>query len=159
MAEDNPGQELELLRKDVGEWDASITVTPAPGAPPQASTGRLVSRLICGGRWLVTDFKNHTTGFEGHGIYGYNVASKRYVGTWVDDMRSNLYLGEGLWDAATKTMTYLWSATLPNGAAMKWRETTQTLSETEQLFRVLFPSPSGAEADEFEMMRALYRRA
>ena len=149
------GPEFELLEKDAGEWDADITVTPTPGAAPQNSTGRLVGRLISGGRWLITDFRNHTTGFEGHGIYGYNAATKRYVGTWVDDMRTNIYVGEGAWDAASRTMTYVWSATLPNGQTMAWKETSQSVSETEQIFRVLFPAPDGAE---FEMMRAVYRR-
>ena len=148
--------EFARLRKDIGEWDAEITVVPQPGAAPQASRGRLSGRLICGGRWLVTDFKNHTTGFEGHGIYGYNAASRLYVGTWVDDMRTNLYVGEGQWDEAAATMTYSWKATMPNGQAMTWRETSQVVSPDEQLFRVLFPLPDGSD---FEMMRAVYRRA
>ena len=156
MADPATIPELALLHKDVGEWDATITVIPTPGAPPQASTGRLVGRLISGGRWLVTDFKNYTTGFEGHGIYGYNAASKRYVGTWVDDMRTNIYVGEGEWDAAAKTMTYSWSAKMPNGQTMAWRETSQLVSDTEQVFRVLLPLPDGGE---FEMMRAVYRRS
>ena len=155
MADPAPAPELALLQKDVGEWNAAITVTPKPGAAPQLSTGRLVGRLICGGRWLITDFKNHTTGFEGHGIYGYNAATKRYVGTWVDDTRSNLHVGEGDWDATTKTMTYAWKATMPNGQAMSWKETSEAVSDHEQIFRVLFPAPDGVE---FEMMRALYRR-
>jgi Protein of unknown function (DUF1579) len=156
MADPTISSELELLKKDVGEWDASITITPGPGAAPQESTGRLVGRLISGGRWLVTDFKNHTTGFEGHGIYGYNPASKRYVGTWVDDMRTNIYVGEGQWDETSRTMTYVWSAAMPNGQAMTWKETSETVSENERVFRVLFPSPGGSE---FEMMRVFYRRA
>lgn len=156
MADPALPPELALLRKDVGEWTAAITVTPQPGAAPQMSTGRLVGRLISGGRWLVTDFKNHTTGFEGHGIYGYNAATKRYVGTWVDDMRSNIYVGEGEWDATTKTMTYVWKAAMPNGQAKIWKETSEAVSDREQVFRVLFPAPDGGE---FEMMRAVYRRA
>lgn len=155
MADPTLPPEFALLLKYVGEWDATITVTPSPGAPPQASTGRLSSRLISGGRWLVTEFKNHTTGFEGHGIYGYNTALKQYVGTWVDDMRTDIYVGEGAWDSESSTMTYEWNATMPNGRAMAWKETTRVVSETEQLFRVLFP---GADGAEFEMMRAVYRR-
>ena len=154
MTEHTLPPELALLQKDVGEWAADITVTPGPGAAAQTSRGRLVGRLISGGRWLITDFKNHTTGFEGHGIYGYNVGSKKYVGTWVDDMRTNLYLGEGEWDPASQTMTFLWRAIMPNGQAMTWRETSVAVSDREQLFRVLFPGPDG----EFEMMRAIYRR-
>jgi len=156
MAESNPSKELDVLRKDVGTWDATITVTPSPGAPPQASTGRLTGRLISGGRWLVTDFKNLTTGFEGHGIYGYNAASGKYVGTWVDDMRSSIFTGEGEWDVAAQTMTYRFTAMMPNGQPMTWREESHLLSPDEQLFRVVFPGPDG---NDFEMMRAIYRRA
>ena len=147
--------EFSLLRKDVGEWNAELTVVPGPGAAPQLSKGRLVGRLISGGRWLVTDFKNHTTGFEGHGLYGFNPSTGRFVGTWVDDMRSNIYVGEGVWDEASKTMTYTWKAAMPNGQTMTWRETSQMVSENERLFLVLFPAPSGGE---FEMLRAVYKR-
>ena len=156
MADPTLAPEFALLQKDVGTWDADITVTPGPGAAPQESTGRLVARLISGGRWLITEFKNHTTGFEGHGIYGYDPAARRYIGTWVDDMRTNLYLGEGRWDTAASTMTYTWNATLPNGQVMTWKETSETVSENERVFRVLFPGPGG---DEFEMMRVFYHRA
>ena len=156
MAEPTLAPEFDRLKKEVGEWNAAITITPAPGAAPQESTGRLVGRLISGGRWLVTDFRNHTTGFEGHGIYGYNAAAGRYVGTWVDDMRSQIYVGEGEWDEASQTMTYTWSATLPNGQAMNWKETSRTTAANERVFRVVFPGPDGKD---FEMMRVLYRRA
>lgn len=155
MDESTIASALALLRKDVGEWDADITITPTPGAPAQTSTGRLTCRLISGGRWLVTDFKNQTTGFEGHGIYGYNTATGRYVGTWVDDMRSNILVGEGAWDETGRTMTYRWNAKMPNGQEMSWTETTNVISDSEQLFRILFPLPGGGE---FEMMRAVYRR-
>jgi hypothetical protein len=38
---------------------------------------------------------------------------------------------------------------------MSWKETSEAVSENEQIFRVLFPAPGGGE---FEMMRAVYRR-
>lgn len=152
---DTAAPELDLLKKDVGEWDADLTITPGPGAPSQPSRGRLSAKLIAGGKWLVTEFKNHTTGFEGHGIYGYNGAIKRYVGTWVDDTRSNIYVAIGDWDAAAKTMTYQWTAPMPNGHTMAWMEITQVVSPTEQVFRSVFPLPDGGE---FEMMRVTYRK-
>lgn len=155
MADPTNSPELELLKKDVGDWDADVTVTPTPGAPPQVSRGRLSARLICADKWLVTDFKNHTTGFEGHGLYGYNAAAKRYVGTWVDDTRSNIYVAQGDWDAAAKTMTYHWTASMPGGRTMAWKETTQMVSQTEQIFRSRFSLPDGGE---FEMMHVVYRK-
>lgn len=155
MAEPTVGPELALLQKDVGDWDGTLTITPGPGATPQESKGRLTGKVISGGRWLILDFKNQTTGFEGHGIYGYNAARKRYVGTWVDDMRGDLYVADGDWDAATKTFTYHWSATMPNGGKMTWTETSEKVSDMEQIFRVFFPQPDGTS---FEMMRAVYRK-
>lgn len=155
MAESSHGPGAALFAKDVGTWDAEVIVVPQPGAEPQLSKGVLVARVICGGKWLVTDFKNTTTGFEGHGIYGYNGATGRYTGTWVDDMRSSLVVAEGTWDEASKTMTFAWTTSFPDGRKMSWTETTELVKDGEQIFKTLLPMPNGAP---FEMMRAVYRR-
>src|ERR1700689_3094594 len=84
-----PGPEHAVFSKDVATWDADVLVR-MPGAPPQESRGVAVNRLVCGGLWLVSDFKNETTGFEGHGVFGYDAQQKKYVGTWVDPMRTFL---------------------------------------------------------------------
>lgn len=144
-----------VFQKDVGTWDADVTVTPQPGAAPQASKGVLHARLIAGGRWLVTDFRNDTTGFEGHGLYGYDAATGRYSGTWVDDTRSGLLVAEGEWNPEARTMTFEWSATFPDGRSMRWIDVTETVRDGEQIFRTLIPMPDGTR---FEMMRAHYRR-
>src|SRR5208283_4573133 len=64
------GPEHRVLAKDVGTWDGDVVIR-MPGAPPQTSRGVTVSRLVCGGLWLVMDFHNETTGFDGHGLFGY----------------------------------------------------------------------------------------
>src|SRR5580692_10622765 len=76
-----PGPEHRVFEKDVGTWDADVEVR-MPGAPLQTSRGVAVNRLVCGGLWLVGDFRNETSGFEGHGVYGYDPQTKKYVGTW-----------------------------------------------------------------------------
>ena len=78
MPESTESNEHDVLKKDVGDWLAEITITPGLGAPQQKSKGRMTGKLISGGRWLVTEFKNLTTGFEGHGIYGYDKAAGHY---------------------------------------------------------------------------------
>src|SRR4051812_24742132 len=98
--------EHAFLAGDVGTWSAEMVVNGPTG--PQRSVGTSVSRLV-GGRWLVTDFKNET-GFEGHGVYGFDPARGCFVGTWVDDMRPFLTVMEGRWDEATRTMTYIGEA-------------------------------------------------
>ena len=144
-----------VFAKDVGVWDADVTVTPQPGAAPQVSKGVLNARLIAGGKWLVTDFRNETTGFEGHGLYGFDAATGRYSGTWVDDTRSKLLVSEGEWNPEKRTMTFRWSASVPDGRTMTWIDVTETIRDGEQIFRTLVPMPDGSS---FEMMRAHYRR-
>ena len=150
----SPGPDHEVLRKDVGVWDATVELRMAPGGPPQVSSGVAKNRLACGGRWLVSDFVNETTGFEGHGVYGYDPRKGSYVGTWVDPMRTFLAVGVGTWDAATRTMTFVIEAELPHGP-MRWRETTETRDADTQVFRSFMPLPGGGE---HEVMTVTYRR-
>ncbi len=146
--------ECKVFEKDVGEWDAEVEVYPGPGAPVQRSTGRLSCRLASGGRWLISDFRNETSGFQGHGVYGFDTLKRTYVGTWVDDLRSFLTLTEGTWDAAAKTMTFRGEVKLPD-RTLAWRDVTRTVNADTQIFSSYFPGPDGAE---FLVMQATYRR-
>jgi hypothetical protein len=143
----------QLFEKDVGTWDAVVEIRLAPGAQVQQSKGTAVSRRISGGRWLVTDFRNET-GFEGHGVYGWDPAKGKYTGVWVDDMRSFIAVSEGTYDHEKRTMTFMTEAAI-NGGQMRWRETTETLDRQTQIHRSFMPGPDG---NEFEMMTVTYRR-
>jgi hypothetical protein len=133
----------------VGTWDGDVIVR-MQGAPEQKSRGVMTSRLACGGLWLIMDFKNETTGFEGHGMFGYDVQKKKYVGTWVDPMRTFLAPMEGTWDAGKRTMTFV-----VDHGPMQWRETTEQVDDVTQVFRV-FMAPAGAP--EAEVMTVTYKR-
>src|SRR6185295_15919610 len=104
------GPEIALLARDAGTWDAEISIRPGPGAPPIPSRGVSVGKMGCGGRWLLVDFKNET-GFEGHGVYGYDPARRAYVSTWVDNVRSFLVVAVGHHDGERRTTTYPSEAT------------------------------------------------
>jgi hypothetical protein len=145
--------ELEILAMDAGVWDADIEVTPAPGAPPVASKGTTTNRMGCGGTWLITDYEADS-GFAGHGVYGWDPARGKYVGTWVDTMRTFLVIGEGTWDAAARAMTFRWEARV-GGRDLKWREVTEKPDDTTRIFRSIMPSGDGGE---FEMLKVTYRR-
>ncbi len=146
--------ELAVFQKDVGTWNAEVEFRPAPGAPADVSRGVALSRLIAGGKWLVTDFKNESTGFEGHGVYGWDAARKVYTGVWVDNMRSSLIVSDGVWDAGKRTMTFSSKARFGD-QEMSWREVTESKDADTQIFRTLFPLPGGGE---FEMMTVTYKR-
>ena len=100
-----PGPEHEILKMDVGTWDATVEMIPAPGAPPMTSKGVEVNTLGCGGLCIITDFKGELMPgvvFHGHGTMTWDAKKKKYVGSWTDSMSTGLSLTEGTWDPAAK---------------------------------------------------------
>ena len=140
----------EVFAKDEGTWDAEVEVRPGPTAEVQKSKGVMTARRIAGGAWLVMDFKNES-GFEGHGVFGWDPMKKRYVGVWVDPMRTSLAPMEGDWDPEKKTMTMHGEMTLADGRKITWREVTETVDPSTQIFRTFL-------GGESEMMKVVYRR-
>jgi hypothetical protein len=146
------GAEVEVLAADVGLWRAAVEVRPAPGAAVQMSEGAMTCRMC--GPWLISDFKNETSGFEGHGIHGWDSVEKRYVATWVDPMRRGIVLMQGKWDTEARTMTFVGEMARPDGSRMRWREVTERPEDDVRIFRSFVPSPEG----EFEVMVVRYQR-
>jgi hypothetical protein len=146
------GAEVEILEQDVGEWRATVEVCPAPGAPVQKSEGTLSCRMC--GRWLVADFKNATSGFEGHGITGWDSVEERYVSTWVDPSRRGLVVMRGAWDEDERRMTFVGEMTRPDGSRLRWREVAERPEADVRIFRSLVPGTDG----EFEVMTVRYER-
>jgi hypothetical protein len=101
-----PGPEHQLLKEDVGTWDATVEIM-MPGAPAATSKGVETNRLGCGGLCLISDFKSEIMGmpFEGHGLTVYDPGKKKYIGSWSDSMSAGLLIGESTYDAAAKTVT------------------------------------------------------
>jgi len=147
-----PGPEHEVFLKDVGVWDATVEVKLAPA--PQISSGEARNSLACGGLWLVTEFRNES-GFEGRGLYGYDPARGKYVGTWIDSMRTFMVLSDGEYDASTRTMILRTEHTDPTGRTMRWREVTRTVDDDTQVWSQIMTAPDGRE---FETMTVTYRR-
>lgn len=139
--------------KDVGTWDAEMEIRPGPDAPVIHQRGVSHNRRIAGGRWLVIDYRADS-GFEGHGVYGWDPARSCYVGIWVDSMSSVVARSTGTWDAASRTMTYRTEAE-HGGRTIHYREITQEQADGSLLYRNLVPAPEGGE---FEMIRSIYRR-
>jgi hypothetical protein len=154
-----PGPEHELLKKDVGTWDATVeNLMPPPGAPapPPPSKGVETNKLI-GGLWLVTDFKSQMMGqpFQGHGTTGYDTNKKKYVGTWVDSMSTGLMVGESTYDPATKTVTGYMEGTDPAGKPAKMKMVTEYKDDNTRVFTMYMTGPDGKEAPG---MRITYKR-
>jgi hypothetical protein len=149
-----PGPEHELLKKDVGTWDATVEMMMPP-APP--SKGTETATLGPGGLWLITDFKSEMMGapFTGHGVTGWDPAKKKYVGTWVDSMSTSISATESTYDAASKTATGMLEAPGPDGAPMKLKAVTEYKDDDTRVFTMYVKGPDGKEAPT---MRITYKR-
>jgi hypothetical protein len=149
-----PGPEHELLKKDVGTWDATVEMMSPPGPP---SKGTETNVLGPGGMWLISDFKSEMMGapFQGHGVTGWDPAKRKYVGTWVDSMSTSISLSEGTYDPATKTSTGTIEGPGPDGKPMKMKAVTHYRDDDTRVFTMY---NTGADGKEAPSMRITYKR-
>jgi uncharacterized protein DUF1579 len=150
-----PGPEHELLKKDVGTWDATVEMLMPPGAPP--TPGTETNTLGPGGLWLISDFKSNMMGapFQGHGVSGWDPAKKKYVGTWVDSMTTSVALTESTYDPASKSMTGWLDLPGPGGNPTRTKAVTQYKDDDTRVFTMYMTGPDGKEAPG---MRITYKR-
>lgn len=152
-----PGPEHDILKMDVGTWDAVIELVPAPGAPPQKSKGVETARMGCGGLCLISDFKSEMMGapFEGHGVMAWDSTKKKYTGVWMDSMSAGIALTEGTYDPKAKKWTSTMEGPDMTGKVVKTRATSEMRSPTERVFTMYSP---GADGKEMEVMKITYTK-
>ncbi len=97
--------EHEALAEEAGVWDAKTKMWMAPDAEPMAGKAVETNKML-GDLWLVSEFQGEMMGmkFTGHGQYGYDPTTKKYVGTWVDTMSPYLSVMEGTMEDGKLTM-------------------------------------------------------
>jgi hypothetical protein len=96
--------EIDILKKWVGNWEATIESTGRDGKP---ATNAAKSTVKLCGRWLITDFDGTFMGapFIGHEVLGYDPVAKKYVLNWIDSAATGFATGEGTYNPQTKTLT------------------------------------------------------
>lgn len=151
-----PGPEHEVLKADVGTWDAVVEFIPGPGAAPVTSKGVEVNTLGCGGLCLITDFKGEAMGmpFHGHGVTVWDAAKKKYVGSWVDSMATGMAVAEHAYDAAAKKLEGWMEAPDPGGKMTKSRSVVEYADGT----RTMTAYASGPDGKEAQTMKITYTR-
>ncbi len=152
-----PGPEHELLKEDVGTWDAVIE-TFMPGAPPMKSKGVETDELGCGGLCVITDMKGEMMPgmmFHGHGISAWDPAKKMYVGSWTDSMSAGVSNSEAAWDAASRTMTGYMEGPDMTGKIVKMKAVVEYKQPGSRIFTLYGPGPDGKETIS---MRITYTR-
>ena len=112
-----PTAEHKELLKGVGSWEGTLTAyipdQPESKIPAQEEV------VAVGGFWTHSRFSCTFEGqqYIGTGTFGYDPATKSYVGTWVDSMTAHLSIMKGEKDSKTNAMVMHWDA--PNEQGTK----------------------------------------
>jgi hypothetical protein len=148
-----PGPEHEVLKKDVGTWEASVEMT-GPDGQVTKSNGTETVRML--GFWQVTDFKGELMGqtFEGVGETTYDPTKKKYTGTWIDSMTPGYSTVESDYDG--KAMSGTMQGPDMSGKMTKMRATTEWKDDGTRVFTVY--GPKNDSGKEPVSMRITYRR-
>jgi hypothetical protein len=112
-----PGPEHEILKKQVGTWDATMKMEG------MESKAVATYKMDLGGLWLASTFEGDLGGikFSGRGMDSYDAAKKKYVGVWIDSMSTSPMVMEGTYDKEKKTLTMVGEGPGMDGKPMKYR--------------------------------------
>jgi hypothetical protein len=129
-----------------------------PGAPPMQSTGTATSRMILGGRFLVSELK--TSGgplaIEGMTILGFDRRAKQYTWVGYDNFGTYYVTGAGTWDEAARTITYSGESRDPlTGRTEVYDFVTRHEGPDRYTLEVIFKLPDGSR---FKAVEAVYTR-
>jgi hypothetical protein len=153
-----PGPEHQIFKMDVGTWDATVEMSPGPGAPPMTSKGVEVNKIGCSGLCLISEFKGEAmpgVAFEGHGIATWDAAKKKYTGSWTDSMSQGIAMGESTYDPSTKQVTGWMEGPDMTGKVMKMRSVVEYKTDGT---RVMTGYAQGPDGKEMQTMRITYKR-
>jgi Protein of unknown function (DUF1579) len=138
-----------LVKAEEGVWDATMKAYLAgPGQPPTEFKGVETVRAIADGLYVTTDFEADFIGgkkFKGHGITGYDVAKKKMVGVWADNMSTSIGTIEGDFDPANKTVTLWFESPDPkSGQTRKEKHVVEYRSDGHKVYTIFSAATYGA---------------
>jgi hypothetical protein len=153
-----PQNEHRWLEQLVGEWETEMEAIMEPGKPPAKHTGTesvrsLTTWVVCEGRGEMLGGGNATTVMT----LGYDPAKKRFVGTFIGSMMTNLWVYDGQLDAAGKVLTLDAegpSFTDPSKSA-KYKDSIEIVSPDHRILSSQFQADDGTW---HRFMTAHYRR-
>ena len=152
-----PGEPHQHLGAFAGSWDTTVTMWPAPGAPPMSSSGTSENRMIMGGRYLEQRFSGSFMGmpFEGLGYTGYDNVKKQYWGTWFDNTTTGMMVSTGTGGDA-KSFTFSGSMADPMTGKDSPVEEKITITDADHHTMEMWgPGPDGKM---YKMMTIAYAR-
>jgi hypothetical protein len=153
MAYMTPGEAHQELAKGAGDWNHTLQMWMAPGAPAMETTATSHGEMLLEGRYLVEQFQGNMMGmpFEGHALTGYDNAKKQYFSAWIDNMGTGIMIGWGAVDPATQTLTLTGTYVDPaDGQEKPFRQVMKRVDDNHHIMEMYMPAPDGS--GEFKSM-------
>jgi hypothetical protein len=154
-----PQKEHHWLQKLVGEWTFEAEATMQPGTAPEKSTGSESVRSI-GGLWIVGEGQGEMPGGGPATTFltlGYDPLKKRFVGTFMGSMMTNLWVYQGTLDPAQRVLTLETEgpSMIAEGKNAQYRDAIELKSDDH---RVMTSHMLGDDGEWHGFMTAHYRR-
>ena len=94
----------KVLHKENGNWSGEMKIWMSPDAPPMSMPFTESNKLLGDGLWIMSEFESGP--FQGRGQFGYDPQTKKYMGTWIDNMSPHMSIMEGDYDKDKQLMTW-----------------------------------------------------
>lgn len=142
-----PGKQHEVLKQFEGTWDAVAKFAMEPGKPMTESKGVETSVVGLGGFWLSYEYTGEMMGapYIGRGTLGFDQKKQKYVGTWIDSMKSGLFISEGTGDANGRITLIAQGYCDAAGKSIVMKQVLEFKDKDTRSITFLSPNPDGKE--------------
>lgn len=102
-----PGEGHKFLEQFIGKWDTVMRAWMEPGKSPMESKGTCDAKWIMDGRYVSEEMSGQMMGmpYKSVNVVGYDNYKKRYIFSYVDNMSTAIYTGEGKLDPSKQVLT------------------------------------------------------
>jgi len=159
MTKPEPQKEHRWLQQLVGEWTFEGEAMMGPDASPAKFNGKESVRSL-GGLWFLAEGEGGMP--EGGtsstiATLGYDPQKKRFVGTFIGSMMTNLWVYDGALDAAEKVLTLDTEgpSMAGDGTMAKYKDIIEIKSNDQ---RTLTSRVQGSDGQWTQIMTMTYRR-
>jgi hypothetical protein len=152
-----PQKEHQWLQKLVGEWTYEHECPAGPDQPPTKFKGTETVRSI-GGLWVACEGRGEMPGGGPATTImtlGYDPARKRFVGTFIGSMMTNLWVYDGALEGNALTLDTEGPSFAGDGKLAKYKDTIELRGDDH---RVLNSQCLGEDGKWVKFMEAHYRR-
>ena len=152
-----PGENHKVLDYFVGDWDYALEWKMAAKDKPTKSTGTTTAKWILDGRFIKMHAQGTSMGqpFEGFGHLGYDNATKKYTGLWIDNMSTGMLKSWGYYYPTSKKFVEWGKMFDPVLGKQAFRAVTNIKKENKYTYEMYI---TGKDGKEFRMMKITYTR-